>query len=44
MFGLKFSKDDHLTFIHLTYELVTVPDLDYSLVHKFAQLLVTLLK
>lgn len=41
---MKFSKEDHLTFIHLTLEVMTIPNLDFSLVQKFAQLLTTLLK
>nr|UCK81620.1 proteasome activator complex subunit 4 [Arenicola marina] len=44
LYGHKFSKEDHLTFINILFELTTIPDLDYSLVHKFGQLLVTLLK
>ncbi|KAI0208909.1 Proteasome activator complex subunit 4A [Lamellibrachia satsuma] len=42
--GYKFSKEDHVLFIRLVYELLTIPDLDYSLVQKFSQLLITLLK
>lgn len=44
LYGHKFSKEDHLTFIKILFELITIPDLDYSLIQKFSQLLVTLLK
>jgi len=41
---MKFSKEDHLILINLVLEVMTIPDLDFSLVQKFAQLLTTLLK
>ncbi|GLH02190.1 Proteasome activator complex subunit 4 [Gryllus bimaculatus] len=44
LYGLKFSKEDHLRFIHLMYELVTIPNLEPYLVSKFGHVLVTLLK
>ncbi|XP_052767290.1 proteasome activator complex subunit 4A-like [Mya arenaria] len=44
LYGLKFSKDDQLHFIHLMYELTVIPDLELSLVHKFASMLSSLLK
>jgi len=44
LFGMKFSKEDHLTFIHLLYQLVTIPNLEPWLVSKFAHTLITLLK
>jgi len=44
LFGTKFSKEDHVAFIKLIMEMITIPELDYSLVQKFAQLLTLLLK
>ncbi|XP_060589859.1 proteasome activator complex subunit 4B-like [Ruditapes philippinarum] len=44
LYGLKFSKEDHVNFIHLLYELTVIPDLEMSLVSKFAQQLSGLLK
>lgn len=44
LYGMKFSREDHLTFIHLMYQLVTVPNLEPWLVSKFAQALIILLK
>ncbi|KAG8223216.1 hypothetical protein J437_LFUL003567 [Ladona fulva] len=44
LYGLKFSKEDHITFIKLMYELVTIPDLEPWIVNKFAQVLIILLK
>jgi len=44
LYGMKFSKEDHLMLINLLLEMMTIPDLDFSLVQKFAQLLTTLLK
>ena len=41
---MKFSKEDHLLLINLVLEVLTIPDLDFSLVQKFAQLLTSLLK
>ena len=41
---MKFSKEDHLLLINLTLEMMTIPEMDFSLVQKFAQLLTTLLK
>lgn len=44
LYGLKFSKEDHIAFIHLLYELTVTPDLELSLVQKFATQLSRLLK
>ena len=44
MHGMKFSKEDHILFIHLLFELVTIPDLEISLVVRYSQMIVTLLK
>ncbi|XP_070577632.1 proteasome activator complex subunit 4-like isoform X2 [Ptychodera flava] len=44
LYGRKFSKEDHVLLIKLVYELLTIPDLEFKLVQKFAQLLITLLK
>jgi len=41
---MKFSKEDHILLINLVLEIMTIPELDFSLVQKFAQLLTTLLK
>ncbi|XP_039595074.1 proteasome activator complex subunit 4A isoform X2 [Polypterus senegalus] len=42
--GRKFSKEDHILFIKLLYELVTIPKLEISMMQGFARLLVNLLK
>ncbi|XP_077865747.1 proteasome activator complex subunit 4-like [Saccoglossus kowalevskii] len=44
LYGRKFSKEDHLVFVKLMYELLTIPDLEFRLIQKFAHTLVTLLK
>jgi len=44
LYGLKFSKEDHLLLINVMLEVMTIPELDFSLVQKFAQMLTTLLK
>ncbi|XP_075223188.1 proteasome activator complex subunit 4A-like isoform X2 [Lycorma delicatula] len=44
LYGLKFSKEDHLLFINLTFEALTIPSLEPYLVNKFASLLILLLK
>jgi len=44
LYGRKFSKEDHITFIKLLYELITIPDLEYAVLQIFAQLLSQLLK
>lgn len=44
LYGMKFSREDHLTFIYLMYQLVTIPNLEPWLVSKFAQALIILLK
>ncbi|KAL4238306.1 Proteasome activator complex subunit 4 [Mactra antiquata] len=44
LYGMKFCKEDHLNFIHLMYELTTIPDLEVSMVSKFASQLSGLLK
>ncbi|XP_078590168.1 proteasome activator complex subunit 4-like isoform X2 [Branchiostoma floridae x Branchiostoma japonicum] len=44
LYGRKFSKEDHVMFVKLYYELMTIPDLELPLVQKFAQMLTTLLK
>jgi len=41
---MKFSKEDHIALIKLLYELIVVPDLELSLVQKFAPRLTALLK
>uniref|UniRef100_UPI00358F6C57 proteasome activator complex subunit 4 isoform X3 n=1 Tax=Myxine glutinosa TaxID=7769 RepID=UPI00358F6C57 len=44
LYGRKFSKEDHVVFVKLVYELVTIPKLDVGILQSFAHLLVTLLK
>uniref|UniRef100_A0A671S5T3 Proteasome activator complex subunit 4B-like n=1 Tax=Sinocyclocheilus anshuiensis TaxID=1608454 RepID=A0A671S5T3_9TELE len=44
LYGRKFSKEDHVLFIKLLYELVTIPKLDISMMQSFARLLINLLK
>ncbi|XP_061414922.1 proteasome activator complex subunit 4 isoform X2 [Lethenteron reissneri] len=44
LYGRKFSKEDHVLFVNLVYELVTIPNLEVSMVQSFARLLITLLK
>ncbi|XP_049827617.1 proteasome activator complex subunit 4-like [Schistocerca gregaria] len=44
VYGLKFSKEDHIAFIHLMYELTTIPSLEPWLVSKFANVSICLLK
>ncbi|XP_068082035.1 proteasome activator complex subunit 4A [Anabrus simplex] len=47
VFGLKFSKEDHLAFIHVMYELVTLPGtpgLEPNLLNRFCMTLTTLLR
>ena len=44
LYGMKFSKEDHLLLINVMLEVLTIPELDFSLVLKFAQMLTTLLK
>ncbi|XP_021936150.1 proteasome activator complex subunit 4B-like isoform X2 [Zootermopsis nevadensis] len=44
LYGMKFSKEDHLNFIHLMYQLVTIPNLEPWLVSKFSLALIILLK
>ncbi|XP_046402715.1 proteasome activator complex subunit 4A-like [Ischnura elegans] len=44
LYGMKFSKEDHIILIKLMYELVTIPDLEPWMLNKFAQVLIILLK
>ncbi|KAG7492479.1 hypothetical protein MATL_G00015050 [Megalops atlanticus] len=44
LYGRKFSREDHVLFIKLLYELVTMPRLEISMMQGFARLLITLLK
>uniref|UniRef100_A0AAY4C4F7 Proteasome activator subunit 4 n=1 Tax=Denticeps clupeoides TaxID=299321 RepID=A0AAY4C4F7_9TELE len=44
LYGRKFSKEDHVLFVRLLYELVTIPKLEISMMQGFARLLVNLLK
>ncbi|XP_016837530.1 proteasome activator complex subunit 4 [Nasonia vitripennis] len=44
LYNLRFTKEDHITFIKLMYELVTIPNLELSLVNDFAYRLYMLLR
>ncbi|KAK6639500.1 hypothetical protein RUM43_007773 [Polyplax serrata] len=44
LYGLKFSKEDHVALVNLLYEVLTIPNLEPHLVYKFAQTLIILLK
>ncbi|XP_078000645.1 proteasome activator complex subunit 4-like [Glandiceps talaboti] len=44
LYGRKFSKEDHVLLIKLMYELFLTPDLEFRILQKFAQVLITLLK
>ncbi|CAK1553892.1 unnamed protein product [Leptosia nina] len=44
IYGLKFGKEDHISFIKLVYELVLIPDLEPCKVQKFATLFIMLTK
>ncbi|XP_077359602.1 proteasome activator complex subunit 4B-like [Festucalex cinctus] len=44
LYGRKFSKDDHILFIKLLYELVTLPGLEPHMMQSYARLLIQLLK
>ncbi|KAM3863185.1 LOW QUALITY PROTEIN: proteasome activator complex subunit 4A [Diretmus argenteus] len=44
LYGRKFSKEDHVLFIKLLYELVTIPKLEISMMQGLARLLINLLK
>lgn len=44
LYGRRFSKEDHILFIKLLYELVTLPELEPHMVQSYARLLIQLLK
>uniref|UniRef100_A0A3Q3IVD1 Proteasome activator Blm10 mid region domain-containing protein n=1 Tax=Monopterus albus TaxID=43700 RepID=A0A3Q3IVD1_MONAL len=44
LYGRKFSKEDHVLFIKLLYELVMIPRLEISMIQGLARLLINLLK
>uniref|UniRef100_A0A8D3ED43 Proteasome activator complex subunit 4 n=1 Tax=Scophthalmus maximus TaxID=52904 RepID=A0A8D3ED43_SCOMX len=44
LYGRRFSKEDHVLFIKLLYELVTLPDLEPHMMQNYARLLIHLLK
>ncbi|CAL8299965.1 unnamed protein product [Merluccius merluccius] len=44
LYGRKFSKEDHVLFIKLLYELVTIPKLEISMMQGLSRLLINLLK
>ncbi|CAG0916740.1 unnamed protein product [Notodromas monacha] len=44
LFGWKFSKEDHVAFVKLLYDILCIPDLDFFSVIKVAQTLSLLLK
>jgi proteasome activator subunit 4 len=44
LYDLKFSKEDHLSFVHLMLELIAIPDLEPSKINKFCVVLSKLLR
>uniref|UniRef100_UPI0037E980D1 proteasome activator complex subunit 4B-like n=1 Tax=Semicossyphus pulcher TaxID=241346 RepID=UPI0037E980D1 len=44
LYGRRFSKEDHILFIKLLYELVTLPNLEPHMMQSYAKLLIQLLK
>ncbi|XP_011874622.1 PREDICTED: proteasome activator complex subunit 4-like [Vollenhovia emeryi] len=44
LYGLKFSKEDHIAFVKLSYQLITVPNLDPDLMYPACVILNLLLK
>lgn len=44
LYGRRFSKEDHILFINLLYELVTLPNLEPHMMCSYARLLIQLLK
>ncbi|GCB62155.1 hypothetical protein scyTo_0011429, partial [Scyliorhinus torazame] len=44
LYGRKFSKEDHVLFVKLLYELVVMPKLEISMMQGFTRLLISLLK
>ncbi|KAM9425985.1 proteasome activator complex subunit 4B [Pholidichthys leucotaenia] len=44
LYGRRFSKEDHILFIKLLYELVTLPNLEPYMMQSYARLLIQLLK
>lgn len=44
LYGLKFSKEDHIEYVNLFYQLVLIPDLDASRITLFTNILNTLLR
>ncbi|XP_038138502.1 proteasome activator complex subunit 4B [Cyprinodon tularosa] len=44
LYGRRFSKEDHVLFINLLYELVTLPNLEPHMMCSYARLLIQLLK
>ena len=44
LYGRKFSKEDHLNFVHIFFELTCAPNLDPQYVIAFGHVLIQLLK
>lgn len=44
IYGLKFTKEDHILFIKLMYELITIPNIEPLMVNGFSAVLILLLK
>lgn len=44
LYGRRFSKEDHVLFVKLLYELVTLPNLEPHMMQSYARLLIQLLK
>ncbi|XP_043485466.1 proteasome activator complex subunit 4A-like [Polistes fuscatus] len=44
LYSFKFSKEDHIYFVKLYYELITIPDIDPYQIKEFGNMLILLLK
>ncbi|CAH0386282.1 unnamed protein product [Bemisia tabaci] len=44
LYGFKFSKEDHVAFIKVFYELLMIPDLEHAYIQTFCKTLILLLK
>lgn len=44
LYGMKFSKEDHIKFVKLLLELITIPNLEPDKVNKFCYAITSLLR
>lgn len=44
LYGMKFSKEDHIKFVKLLLELINIPNLEPDKVNKFCYAITTLLR